>query len=822
MHYLPNQIEKKWQKYWEEKNLFNASRLKHQEKYYVLSMFPYPSGSIHMGHIRNYTIGDVIARFKIASGYNVLHPIGWDSFGLPAENAAIQNQTHPKDWTINNIAQMKLQLKQFGFSFDWSRELVTCDPEYYKHEQLFFIKLYNAGLAYRAESEVNWDPVDKTVLANEQVINGRGWRSGALIQQKKLNQWFLKITAFADQLLDGIKELEHWPKKVRTMQENWICKTDGLDITLEIFDTALHICAYTSRPELIFAATFITISKNHPILQNLRFNFDDYDKAKSIDLGLYALHPITKSKMPIYISESATSRYGSFAVFGHPAHNIEDFEFAIDHNIQIINVLKFQDENLNHNQKLPIVDGDVLQNSDFLNDMNLEFARSKVIDYLKDIAKKASYYKLRDWGVSRQRYWGCPIPIIYCKKCGTLPVEEDALPVILPENKGDKFQSNCIAENEEWKNVKCSKCKGDAIRETDTFDTFFESSWYFLHFCAENKDEILKTDDLKYWMQVDQYIGGVEHAILHLLYSRFLMYALSSIDYPIPYQEPFKALLTQGMINHQTYKDQFGTWLFPNDVEKKGDDYFNIKDGSAVTVCGFEKMSKSKKNVVTPNDIVEKYGADTIRMFLLSDLPPSRDFNWSSEGLEGVNRYLQKLFKTCIALRNATADSKNDKKDDEEAIKVIHRTIDAVTQYICSHSFNKAIAKIRECTNFIDVASISYNTKIKVFKYIIQLIAPITPHIAEEMWSILDGEDSILKQNWPTINQSVLEDLNVTIVVQVDGKIRGKIEVPKDSNKDFIRVKAMQVDNVKNFLDCIVIKKVIYIPNKILNIVTEK
>ncbi|MEM7617474.1 MAG: leucine--tRNA ligase, partial [Pseudomonadota bacterium] len=674
--------EEKWQKFWlsnqsvsnndTANNLHDDTSSQDKEKYYVLEMFPYPSGNIHMGHLRNYTIGDVVARYKQQSGYDVLHPIGFDAFGLPAENAAIENNIHPEDWTYKNIETMRQQLKSIGLLYDWQCEVVTCSPDYYQHEQAMFLDFLENDIAYRKESVVNWDPVDNTVLANEQVIDGKGWRSGADIERRELSQWFLKITDFADELLNGLDNLKDWPNKVRIMQENWIGKSSGLSLRFSFSKqyniSADNIEVYTTRPDTLFGAAFIAIAPDHPVAKELAkdnpaiqefidecnkigLSQDVIDKAekKGIDTKITLRHPtIDGTELPLFIANFVLSSYGSGAVFGCPAHDQRDLDFAIKYDLPIVPViLPNNQENIEITKEAYNGDGKLI-NSDFLNGLDVKTAKEKMINFFenKKQGNRKTNYRLRDWGISRQRYWGCPIPVIYCDNCGIVPVDKKDLPVELPKDISFEQAGNPLDNHPTWKYTKCPKCNNDAIRETDTFDTFFESSWYFARYCSPNSANGIDKNLANYWLPVDQYVGGIEHAVMHLLYARFFSLALNKCQY-FDVKEPFKRLLTQGMVCHETYQDSQGNWLFPEQVTINNNDkqYVTLNDGLPVKVGRMQKMSKSKKNVVDPMNIINSYGADTARLFMLSDSPPERDLEWSDAGIDGAWKYINRLWR---------------------------------------------------------------------------------------------------------------------------------------------------------------------------------
>ncbi|NQW08890.1 MAG: leucine--tRNA ligase, partial [Alphaproteobacteria bacterium] len=722
--YNVKETEGRWQTRWAEAGCFEVEADPSMPKYYVLEMFPYPSGRIHMGHVRNYTLGDVVARYKTARGFNVLHPMGWDAFGLPAENAAIERGVHPHGWTHENIDAMRTQLKSMGLSYDWGRELATCDPSYYRHEQKMFLDFLNQGLVYRKESWVNWDPVENTVLANEQVIDGKGWRSGADVEKRLLSQWFMKITAFAQELLEDLKPLDRWPNRVRLMQEKWIGRSEGAFMYFDIEGRDAkkdngRVNVYTTRPDTIFGASFCALSANHPV--SLELAEDDAElqafiaecgrtgtseaaietaEKNGFDTGLRVRHPfIADRTLPVFVANFVLMEYGTGAIFGCPAHDQRDLDFARKYGLEVITVVSPEG-----NEDFPIdneayVDDGILVNSDFLDGLGVEKAKSVAIDRLEagGAGIKAVNYRLRDWGVSRQRYWGCPIPVVHCPDCGIVPVPEAELPVVLPDDVDLGGAGNPLERHPTWKNVACPTCAKPARRETDTFDTFFESSWYFARFCSPHAEEPLTRDAVDYWLPVDQYIGGIEHAVLHLLYSRFFTRALKKCGY-LGIKEPFDGLLTQGMVCHETYKDAAGNWLFPEQVESA--------DGPVI-VGRSEKMSKSQKNVVDPESIIGSYGADTARLFMLSDSPPERDLDWTDAGIEGAGRYVNRLWRLINQPENEFADIGTEKPDvlSDAALateKTIHMTIASVSTDLEKFHFNKAVARIRELTNDLD------------------------------------------------------------------------------------------------------------------------
>jgi len=841
MKYNPSIIEKKWQKKWADKKVFKAKIDHSKPKYYVLEMFPYPSGAIHMGHVRNYTLGDLVARYKKAQGFNVLHPMGWDAFGLPAENAAIENKTLPSKWTYSNIESMKLQLTQMGLSYDWDRELTTCDPDYYKFEQKMFIDFFKSGIAYKKETLVNWDPVEQTVLANEQVVDGKGWRSGADVEKKKMKGWFLKISDFAEDLLQELKNLKKWPDRVKIMQNNWIGKSSGATINFPINNSDQNIEIYTTRPDTIFGATFIAISPLHPLASKIAendkealnfINFCQKQSTKEADIEkaekfgyettLSVKHPFKENtQLKLFIANFILMDYGTGAIFGCPAHDQRDYDFAKKYKIDIIRVIESK-------EKLPYVGDGVHINSDFLNGLDTKNAINLSIKKLENLklGKETITYRIRDWGVSRQRYWGCPIPIIFCNDCGEVPVPEEELPINLPEDVNFNSRGNPLDTHATWKYTKCPVCDQSAIRETDTFDTFFESSWYFARFTDLNPTKAFSKDALDYWMPVDQYIGGVEHAVMHLLYSRFFMRALKSINM-VNISEPFISLQTQGMVCHQTFKNkESNQWVFPNDVVKEKNEYYHIETNEPIISGRTEKMSKSKKNVVDPQKIIDSFGADTARFFMLSDSPPDRDMEWSESGVDGSWRFLNKLWKFVHSLEvikkeeNLLSELSDQNK---ELLVSLNFAIEEITKSIENFSFNVAVASIRTLFNHL----VSYKAKTDTDKSILLfvtnklliMINPMVPHIAEELWKTLNNEGLVCNANWPSINKSFMKKSTVKIPIQVNGKMRAVIEVSLDLSKEELEKLALKEENVLKFLNGFP-KKSIIIPNRIINFVT--
>ncbi len=806
-----------------------------------------------MGHLRNYTLGDVVARYKRAQGYNVLHPMGWDSFGLPAENAAIEHNVHPAKWTYENIAHMRTQLKKIGFSYDWGREVTTCAPEYYKHEQKMFLDFLKAGIAYQKDSMVNWDPVDNTVLANEQVVDGRGWRSGAVVERRKLRQWFLKISDFAEDLLEGIKTLENWPEKVRTMQERWIGKSQGLRIFFEVKGRGQSLEVYTTRPDTIFGASFCAISPNHPLAAELAGNnpaiksfIEECNKMgmaeeiiekaekKGVDTSLKIIHPFIEGKeLPLYVANFVLMDYGSGAIFACPAHDQRDLDFARKYNLPVTIVVSPEGKEVIVANEAFTENG-VLINSAFLNGMSVEQAKAEICRQIeaKGQGKATTNFRLRDWGISRQRYWGCPIPVIYCDSCGVVPVPEEHLPVKLPEDVDLSGAGNPLDRHPSWKHVECPTCRKKALRETDTFDTFFESSWYFARFCSPDSASGIDKDKADYWLPVDQYIGGVEHAVLHLLYARFFTRALAKCGY-LNVQEPFSGLLTQGMVCLATYQDKNGKWLYPEEVHIQKDKAFHAKNGEEVVVGRSQKMSKSKKNVVDPDHIIKAYGADTARLFMLSDSPPERDLEWSEAGVEGAWRYLNRLWRLVYDSRIQSGEF-NIKEGYFSEIhtlnhaliyirKTTHKTIKNVTEDLDKFHFNKAIARIRELTNLLGELEVNSQDAAAVYlegiEAAIKLLQPMIPHIAEELWQHLGHSKMLVDTDWPVADPALVVEDTVTIAIQLNGKLKIAIEVAKDSPKEEVEKIALENDKVKAAIAGKQVRKVIIVPNRIVNVV---
>lgn len=842
-YYEPKNIEQKWQKYWEEHKFFLAELDLNKPKYYVLEMFPYPSGKVHMGHVRNYALGDVTARFKRRQGFNVLYPMGWDAFGLPAENAAIEQKSHPQHWTLNNIVHMRDQLKPIGLSYDWSRELATCLPDYYGHEQKIFLSFLKHGLAYKKESVVNWDPVDNTVLANEQVVDGRGWRSGAQVERRKLSQWFLKISDFADELLEGLEGLAGWPDHVKLMQDKWIGKSRGAIVTFKVKDSEEELRIFTTLPETLYGASFCAIAADHPLAIKAANNnatlrafieqcnqtavsAEAIEKAEKVgmDTGLMVEHPLVDGwYLPVYVANFVLMDYGTGAIFGCPAHDERDYEFAVKYNLPIKKVVKVAQI-----PQKPNTD-DLMIDSEFLDQMSIAEAKEAMIKHLETHQKGEGVvqYRLRDWGISRQRYWGCPIPIIYCENCGVVPVPESDLPVTLPQDVSFDKPGNPLDHHPTWKHVKCPSCGKDAQRETDTFDTFFESSWYFARFCNPHTREVVDRKACDYWLPVDQYIGGIEHAILHLLYARFFTKAMSICGY-LDLKEPFARLLTQGMITHLSFKDPNNSWVNAADVIKNADGYIHRITQEKILPCRVEKMSKSKKNVIAPEDILDKYGADTVRLFVLSDSPPDRDIEWTDSGIEGCFKFITRVYRFVAEFAHVTRGLNLTEPATlpiklQQLRKNTHQAIVSVTHDIAEFNFNKVIAKVRELFNII--FETEYNDATSQFTVRealvtgLHLLNPIIPHVTEELWQVMAMDGRLVDAKWPVAKEEFLQVDEVVYAVQVCGKLRATVAISvNDSNED-IEQRALELVEVKRHIAEKPIKKIIVVPGKIVNIV---
>ncbi len=840
-------IENKWQKFWEENKVYETKLDKSKKKFYCLEMFPYPSGKIHMGHVRNYTIGDVLARIKSMQGYNVLHPMGWDSFGLPAENAAKENNLHPKNWTESNISMMKNQLKKMGLSLDWNREISTCSEEYYKHQQLFFLELYEKGLVYRKENYVNWDPVEQTVLANEQVIDGKGWRSGVPVERKKLNQWFFNISKFSEELLEGLDNLENWPDKVKTMQKNWIGKSFGCEIDFKIEGNLPinKIKCFTTRPDTLFGFSFLAVSVDHPISKHflkdpefIKFR-EECSKTgtteESIALGekigfktnLFAINPLDeKQKVPVFFANFVLMDYGFGAVFGCPAHDQRDLDFANKYNLKIKTVVRPIDEDNNFVvQKEAYTGPGLIINSKFLDGLKVPdesiIKTIKIIEE-KEIGKKKINFRLKDWGVSRQRYWGCPIPMAYDKNGKVFPIPKKNLPVKLPENIDLNSKGNPLDNANEWKKIRING--QELTRETDTLDTFVDSSWYFIRFCSpNNKNYGFDYEEMKYWMPVDQYIGGVEHAILHLLYSRFFTMALNYKNDNFNLYEPFKGLFTQGMVCHETYKNKDDKWLSPDEVETKdGKNYF-LKDNPTkkIIVGPSESMSKSKKNTIDPEKIIENYGADSVRLFMLSDSPPEKDVQWSDQGMVACYKFIQKLWTLHEKIKTKLKKKESSEGKNEELTKFTNQLIDKINKNVEKFNYNVIIANIYETYNFFNEKindSINANSLSENYKKILSLLLPIIPHFATECLEDLKINHNV---KWPLVDKKFLTSDETNIVIQVNGKKRSIVNCKKGISEESL-MKIIKKDlKINKFINNKKNIKSIYIKDKLLNLVIK-
>jgi leucyl-tRNA synthetase len=854
--------ERHWQSVWREQETFTTRRDPAKPKYYVLEMFPYPSGRVHMGHVRNYTMGDVVARYKRARGFNVLHPMGWDAFGLPAENAAIEHDVSPSGWTYDNIAAMRAQLQSLGLSLDWSRELATCDESYYKQQQRLFLDFYEKGLVYRKKSRVNWDPVDNTVLANEQVIDGRGWRSGALVEQRDLEQWFFRITDYAEDLIAGLDTLDRWPEKVRLMQRNWIGKSEGARLRFKLEGEALpkahgELEIYTTRPDTIFGASFLAISPQHPLAAALAKNNkalrefivecarmgvsqEEIDTAekRGFDTGLTAALPFrAQTKLPVYVANFILMEYGTGAIFGCPAHDQRDLDFANKYKLKVKPVVipdgedaaKFKIRNEAYTG-----DGRIA-NSMFLDGMTVNAAKEEIIRRLeaKKTGNRETNYRLRDWGVSRQRYWGCPIPMIRCPKCGVVPVPDADLPVRLPEDVDFSAPGNPLDRHPTWKHVECPTCGGAAQRETDTCDTFVDSSWYFARFCSPEEDaRPVDPQACDYWLPVDQYIGGVEHAILHLLYSRFFTCAMRDCGH-LNLAEPFAGLFTQGMVIHETYKDDAGKWLSPDDVRIEGDGAARralTLDGRPVEIGPAEKMSKSKKNTVDPDAFKAHYGADTARWFVLSDSPPERDVLWTDDGAQGAWRFMQRVWRIVdeAAEKGAKLGAPKPSEFSSQATELrraAHRALDKVSRAIEGLGFNRAIAAAYEFANAFSPALQAKGDASMAFalreaaEFLTHIVNPFMPHLGEECWLRLGHNTLLANAGWPDANPALLVDDTVTIAVQVNGKRRDELVIARDAAHSDVEAAALKLDSVMRAIEGRAVKKVIVVPQRIVNVV---
>jgi leucyl-tRNA synthetase len=839
--YNPIFVEKKWQNYFEEQKIFKTQN-KYKKKFYCLEMFPYPSGNIHMGHVRNYTLGDVIANFKRLNGYNVLHPMGWDAFGLPAENAAIQNNLHPKDWTLKNITTMKSQLKRLGLSIDWDKEISTCDENYYKQQQTLFLYFFKKGLAYKKESYINWDPIDNTVLANEQVIDGKGWRSGAIIEKKKLSQWFFNITKYSEKLLESLENLKGWPDKVKLMQKNWIGRSEGCEINFVTDYKDIKIKIFTTRADTIFGASFIAIAPDHPFTEYFK-NDKEFKNFKDLALKnigtesslstnekigfktpFFAFHPFLNKKLPIYVANFILMDYGSGAIFGCPAHDQRDLDFAKKYKLEIIPVVSSKKSQIINIKNEAYTEEGYNINSDFLNDLSTQEAKKKIIEKLIEynIGNSKIIYRLKDWGISRQRYWGCPIPVMYREDGKIVLVPEKDLPITLPKDIDFNKPGNPLENHPTWKYTKCPETGMKAIRETDTLDTFVDSSWYFLRFCSpQEESKPFDIEKINYWMPVDQYIGGVEHAILHLLYSRFFTLALQD-EYKFKFSEPFENLFTQGMVCHPTFKTKTGKWVFPKDVIEKNNSFL-LKNNEEVIRGDSQAMSKSKKNIIDPDDIIKLYGSDAVRWFILSDSPPDRDIQWSDNGIQGAFKYIQKIWSTCEKIK--IYENKNKEEINNKLIKNTNLLIKEITDCIEKFHINVAVAKLYVFLNNlneeIEKKIANKEEIINIYKKYLIIISAFIPYIANECWEKITEKQDISFQEWPKIDETLLHKENFDIVIQINGKKRAIINASNNENEASILSKSLAIKNIQVILDKKIITKKIFIKNKLLNIVTN-
>jgi leucyl-tRNA synthetase len=852
--YNPKDTEPKWRAAWADADVFRTRNDDPRPKYYMLEMFPYPSGHIHMGHVRNYAMGDVVARFRRAQGHAVLHPMGWDAFGMPAENAAMERGIHPKGWTYDNIATMREQLKLLGLSIDWSREFATCDPAYYGQQQAWFLKLLERGLVYRKEATVNWDPVDMTVLANEQVIDGRGWRSGALVEKKKLTQWFLRITDYADDLIEGLASLDRWPAKVRTMQENWIGRSTGLQFSFDFagaapagFERGLEV--YTTRPDTLFGASFVGIAPDHPLAEQLSaadpkvaaFVADcrrggtseaEIEGAEKLglDTGLRVAHPFAEGQsLPVWIANFILMDYGTGAIFGCPAHDQRDLDFARKYDLPVRPVVLPDDAD-----PADMVIGaeaftgpGKLFNSSFLDGLAIEPAKAAAVAKIEGLGKGkgATVYRLRDWGISRQRYWGCPIPVIHCPACGVVPERADNLPLVLPDDVTFDKPGNPLLRHPTWRFTKCPTCGGDAERETDTLDTFVDSSWYFARFANPDATDPIDKAAADHWLPVDQYIGGIEHAVLHLLYARFVTRALKD-EGLVSVAEPFDGLFTQGMVTHETYARQSGEWVEPSRIVLTAEGATRravmAETGEPLIIGDIEKMSKSKKNVVAPEEIFEQYGVDAARLFVLSDSPPERDVQWTTGGVEGASRFVQRVWAEFDSQVEAVATTTDAARSDELR-RATHKIIKAVTESIDQFRFNSGIARLYEFLNLLKTFPATDGgvvaARAEALSVLARLVSPYTPHLAEECWVRIGGEGMIVDAVWPVFDADLAADTELLLPVQVNGKRRGEIRVAPGTAEADVREKALADEAVSVHLAGLTVRKVIVVPGRIVNIV---
>ena len=848
--YSPARIEPKWQSAWEDLKVFNSKIDLKKPKYYVLEMFPYPSGRIHMGHVRNYTMGDLVARYKLSTGFNVLHPMGWDAFGMPAENAAMASNGHPKEWTYKNISIMKDQMKPLGLSIDWQREFATCDPEYYGQQQALFLDFLEAGLVYRKNAVVNWDPVDLTVLANEQVENGRGWRSGAVVERRELTQWFFKISEFSDDLLASIEKLDNWPAKVKLMQTNWIGESKGLEFAFKAVnapDGFDKIEVYTTRPDTLLGASFVGISADHPLARELeKVNSDiasfnaqcrqmstseaEMEKAekKGIDTGILVTHPLNPDiKLPVWIANFILMDYGTGAIFACPAHDQRDLDFARKYQLPVIDTFySLENEEAVKNTAFVPPKSERVKWVNHFTGVDVATGEEVIDETIRFAEKKGwgsgvTKYRLRDWGLSRQRYWGCPIPVVHCDSCGLVAEKKENLPIKLPDDVKFDKPGNPLDRHETWRKCKCPECDGPALRETDTMDTFVDSSWYFTRFTSYNSTTPTDEKEINYWMNVDQYIGGVEHAILHLLYSRFFARAMHHCGHlPKSAIEPFDALFTQGMVTHAIYErdNENGrpTYFYPEEVEIKDGKAFLKCDGSEVKIIPSAKMSKSKNNVVDPVAIIDDFGADTARWFVLSDSPPERDVEWTASGVEAANRHLNRVYKIVSEI---IKDNTPNNENDTSLTKETHKAIHDVTMGLESFGFNSAIARLYGFTNILAKSKAGADAKQAAAKALVQLMGPMTPHLAEELWADLGGDGLVVSADWPKADPNFLIDDEITLPVQINGKRRTEISVPQDTDLVEIEKITLRCEAVVKALNGNTPKKIIVVPGRIVNVV---
>jgi leucyl-tRNA synthetase len=845
--YNAKESESRWQAEWERRGVFAADNNSTRPKCYVLEMFPYPSGRIHMGHVRNYTMGDVLARFRRAQGFNVLHPMGWDAFGLPAENAARDRNINPREWTYANIAAMRVQLKSMGLAIDWSREFATCDPEYYKHQQKLFLDFFRENLVYRAHADVNWDPVDHTVLANEQVIEGRGWRSGALVERRKLAQWFFKITSFSDDLLSALDHLDRWPEKVRVMQKNWIGRSEGLRFSFAL-SNGESVEVFSTRPDTLFGASFVALSPEHPLVRKLADGNADLAEfvaqcrrmgtaeaaietaeKTGFDTSLKATHPFdAKWQLPVYVANFVLMQYGTGALFGCPAHDQRDLEFARKYDLPVLPVVipEGVDPSSFAIGKDAYVGPGRLANSRFLDGLDVEGAKTEVAQRIEAAGSgmRTVNYRLRDWLVSRQRYWGCPIPMVHCPHCGIVPVKESDLPIRLPDDVRFDVPGSPLAQHPTWKHVACPSCGEPALRDTDTLDTFVDSSWYFARFCDTQTSAPVDTDAVNYWLPVDQYIGGIEHAILHLLYARFFVRGMKTCGY-VGLDEPFAGLFTQGMLCHETYRDADGQWLSLEDIDRRDGLAFLKGTDVPVTIGPSEKMSKSKKNVIAPETIIDVFGADTVRWFMLSDTPPERDIEWTERGAEGCWRFVQRIHRLVTEAGGLPPPGEEISGVPEgrtlELRQATHRAIHAVTGDLEALRFNRAVAQIYTLANAMDDAgsAASGAARREALETLVKLIGPMMPHLAETCWDALGHASLLAVQPWPTADADLVRSETITIAVQVNGKRRGEMEIPLDADEEFVRTRALALDGVTRALEGKAPRRIIVVPGRIVNIV---